>query len=130
MTQPFRVLLVAIGALALSFGTPALAQDDAAAASDAATEGFPRDAYLVDTVDLARWSDSEVTVKQLAKGDKVEIVAENGDMTRVRKGTTFGWVASAMLTDTPPEGLGLDLGGLSLPPSLGAPPTSGAAGGE
>lgn len=128
-------------ALGLALGTPALAQDaeGAVAAGSEEARALPREGYTLDTVELTRWSDSDVVVKQLGKGERVEVVAEQGDHLRVRMGTTFGWVAAALVGDAPEGGegtgaagglkLGGGLGGLSSPPVL-APPTGGAPASE
>lgn len=139
VARPARTLTRVALLLGLALGGPALAQD-APAAEEAADE-LPRDGYTLDTVELTRWSDSEVVVKQLGGGEKVEVVAEQGDHLRVRVGTTFGWVAAALVGSTPPVGEagaagGLQLGGmgglggLSTPPVLSPPPAGSAPAGD
>lgn len=55
--------------------------------------------------DATRWADpqSPVTV-HLVVGDEVEVLATQGTLVRVRRGTDFGWVAPKVLTtDAPPK---------------------------
>ena len=63
----------------------------------------PEERYATAAVDLARWPGSDVISTALKAGDKVEIVVDDGDLVRVRRGAEFGWVKASALSDTAPE---------------------------
>ena len=87
-------------------------------AHDAAAGDVPREAYAAGALDAKRFADSDVTAVAIAAGSKVEVVAEDGDMVRIRYQTSFGWVAASDISDRAPEAadaVELDLKG---PPSF------------
>jgi hypothetical protein len=71
-------------------------------------------------VDGARWPDAPTPVSvHLVLNDEVEVLAKQGARVRVRKGTDFGWVDAAALTDVAPPVVA-PTGGLPGEP-MGAP---------
>ena len=50
---------------------------------------------------MRRFADSDVTAVAVAA--EVEVVAEDGDMVRIRYQTSFGWVAASDISDRAPE---------------------------
>ena len=85
---------------------------------EAAAGDVPREAYATGALDAKRFADSDVTAVAVAAGSKVEVVAEDGDMVRIRYQTSFGWVAASDVSDRAPtaaDTLELDLKG---PPSF------------
>lgn len=60
------------------------------------------DMYATADTTGVRWLDSATVTVSLTSGDKVEVLARDGDKIRVRKDQDFGWVAAAMLTDQAP----------------------------
>ena len=62
----------------------------------------PRAAYTVASVEATRFADSEVTSVDIPAGAEVEVMAETSSAVRVRYRSTFGWVASDVLTEQAP----------------------------
>ena len=60
------------------------------------------DLWATGAVDAVRWPDVTAVSVSLAEGDRVEVLAREGDKVRIRKGTDFGWVPAASLTDVEP----------------------------
>jgi hypothetical protein len=59
--------------------------------------------YTASPVTAARWPDSDRPVAfPLEAGDRVEVLARQGDKVRVSKGPDFGWVLASALTDKAP----------------------------
>lgn len=81
-----RLVCIALGALAL-----------------AASPAYAETRWAASPADGTRWSDASggATV-HLVAGDEVEVLATQGALVRVRKGTDFGWVAGTALTTTAP----------------------------
>jgi len=59
-------------------------------------------AWVTEQVESTRFADAEHPGPPLDEGDRVEVVLRDGDRVRVRKGTRFGWVPAAVLTDQAP----------------------------
>ena len=58
------------------------------------------EAWVKADVALVRWLDSTVVTTSLTTGDKVDVLVHDGGKVRVRKGTDFGWMDAAGLSDT------------------------------
>jgi len=63
---------------------------------------FAEDLWVTAPVEGVRWPDVTTVSVTLAEGDKVEVLVRDGDKARVRKGTDFGWIPAADLTDVAP----------------------------
>lgn len=63
---------------------------------------FAEDLWAASSTEGVRWPDVTTVSVTLVEGDKVEVLARDGDKVRVRKGTDFGWVAAATLTNVEP----------------------------
>lgn len=59
--------------------------------------------WTQDSVELKRFADADVVLLTLAPATKVELLATEGALTRVRRGTDFGWLPTAGLTDADPS---------------------------
>lgn len=96
-----------LAALSLALLVPGLS-----AASDA-----PHDVWVVKEVSATRFSDADTATLALKPGEKVQVIAEAGELVRVQKGFDFGWVPVAAVTEQEPVSadVKLDLGG---PPSF------------
>jgi hypothetical protein len=78
----------------------------------------PRKAFAAANLQAKRFAEADVTTVAIAPGSEVEVIAEKGDLVRVRYQTSFGWVEATALTDQPPvsaDKLQLDMKG---PPSF------------
>lgn len=80
------------------------------------------DLWATGAVEGVRWPDVTAVSVTLAQGDRVEVLAREGDKVRVRKGTDFGWVPAASLTEVEPPkveglpgGLPTDFPGFQIP---------------
>ncbi|MBL8617650.1 MAG: hypothetical protein JNM72_18730 [Deltaproteobacteria bacterium] len=106
-----RVTLV----LLLTFARPAWAQPAPAApatATSAAASGAAAGAaapvevakvvYALAPAQGLRWPGAEARSLPVEAGARLEIIAEDGDLIRVREGTRFGWLPRAAVTSTPP----------------------------
>lgn len=59
--------------------------------------------WAVAASDGARWPEAALPVTvHLVIGDEVEVLATAGALTRVRKGTDFGWVQTGLLSAVAP----------------------------
>ena len=72
------------------------------------TAAHAEDAWTTRDVSLVRWPEAVLeaapVTAEVAEGDKVVILLEDGDQVRVRAGEAFGWVAADALTKESPEG--------------------------
>ncbi len=87
--------------------------------------------YTSAPVTAARWPESDKPVAfPLEAGERVEVLARQGDKVRVSKGPEFGWVPAASLTEqapTPDLPLDIDADAASAPPAeapAAAPPAA------
>ena len=63
---------------------------------------FAEDLWAVAPTTGTRWMDVADVSVELAAGDRVEVLVRDGDKVRVRKSTSFGWVAASALTNVEP----------------------------
>lgn len=75
--------------LALCAATPALAQEVGFVQEDVVAKRFP---------------DADTDGPSLVKGARVTVLVREGERIRVRAGTSFGWVAAAVVAESMPEG--------------------------
>ncbi len=59
--------------------------------------------HVVEDATTQRFADdAAVAGPSLETGDVVEVMMEEGDRVRVKKGSAYGWVDADVLSDTPP----------------------------
>jgi hypothetical protein len=66
------------------------------------TLAFAEDLWATAPTEGVRWPDVATVSVTLVEGDKVEVLMRDDEKVRVRKGTDFGWVAAASLTNVEP----------------------------
>jgi hypothetical protein len=64
----------------------------------------PEQAWLVEDATALRFPDAEVPGPELDANERVTVLFREGDLVRVRAGDEYGWVPSAKITTTAPEG--------------------------
>lgn len=82
----------------------------------------PNTRYVIDATGTARWPDVPVDPADpaatkgpdLKKDERVEVVAHQGALARVRRGTDFGWLNDSALTAVAPPKPDLELPELDL----------------
>ncbi len=57
--------------------------------------------WVREDVPLKRWPDADTTVATLEAGTEVEVVVDDGELLRVRRGTDFGWIPAAVASREP-----------------------------
>lgn len=72
---------------------------------------FAEDLWALAPTTGTRWMDVADVSVELAAGDRVEVLVRDGDKVRVRKSTSFGWVAASALTNVEPPKVEGTLGG-------------------
>ncbi len=60
-------------------------------------------AWTTGELEAKRWPDAELVSLTLEAGEQVTVVYKAEGLVRVRKGTSFGWVPEAALTDQDPN---------------------------
>jgi hypothetical protein len=106
------VSLIAVGvARPAAFAQPAPSQP--AAAVPAAPAAPARLVWATTPLSGLRWPGAAAVSLSAEAGARLEVVAEEGDLLRVRLGTSFGWVPKAGVQDTEPAA--------AAAPPMGAP---------
>ena len=91
-----------------AFSAPAVAQPAPPPGASAAAQA--RLVWAIGPVVGARWPGSAAISLNAEAGARLEVVAEDNELLRVRLGTTFGWVPKASVQDTEPKAIAAPLG--------------------
>jgi hypothetical protein len=107
------VSLIAVGvARPAAFAQPAPAPTPSQPAA-AAPAAPARLVWATTPLSGLRWPGAAAVSLSAEAGARLEVVAEEGDLLRVRLGTSFGWVPKAGVQDTEPAA--------AAAPPMGAP---------
>jgi hypothetical protein len=109
--------------LLLTFAGPGFAQPAPAAPAAAAVVGAPTVVYAVAPAQGLRWPGGDARSLPVEAGARLEIIAEDGDLIRVREGTRFGWLPRAAVTSAPPAPAAAGLPPAPAIPGAPAAPT-------
>jgi hypothetical protein len=63
----------------------------------------PRAVWAKAALKGMRWPDATLVTFSVEPGTRLEVIAVEGDLLRVREGVRFGWVKAAEVQDTAPE---------------------------
>ena len=73
------------------------------------------DVWLAEEAPSTRFSDAELAGPLFESGEKVELLFEDGEIVRVRKGDRYGWVPATAITRERPADAESDAPGFQLP---------------
>lgn len=77
---------------------PARAQTPATTSFSLTTaSAAPEQRTVLQDLALIRWPGAELTTGDVKAGDVVDVILRDGELVRVRKGTTFGWLPATAL---------------------------------
>lgn len=99
--------------------TPAAPAAAPSAAPAAAPAGLARLVWATAPVSGLRWPGSTAISLSAEAGARLEVVAEEGELLRVRLGTSFGWVPKSSVQATEPTPVAPGPGEPSLAPPAG-----------
>jgi hypothetical protein len=63
----------------------------------------PRAVWAKSSLKGLRWADATLVTFSVEPGTRLEVIAVEGEMLRVREGVRFGWVKASDVQDTAPE---------------------------
>lgn len=107
------IALGVAGPVAFAQPAPAPAPSQPAAGVPAAPAAPARLVWATTPLAGLRWPGAAAVSLSAEAGARLEVVAEEGDLLRVRLGTSFGWVPKAGVQDTEPAA--------AAAPPMGAP---------
>ena len=121
LTRAALLLLLTFAGPGFAQPAPAASAAPAAASAPAAAAAVdaPKVVYAVAPAQGLRWPGGEARSLPVEAGARLEIIAEDGDLIRVREGTRFGWLPRAAVSSAPPA---TEAAGLPPAPAIpGAP---------
>jgi hypothetical protein len=83
------------------------------------TAALAEDNWVATAGDAVRWPGQPTVAMRLDVGDKVEVLARQGPLVRVRRGTDFGWVDAKAVSSSE---IARPAAPPSTPPGGGSPP--------
>lgn len=120
--RPWRLgalLLATVALCGLAQAQQPPATPAAPVAPAATPAGLARLVWATAPVSGLRWPGSTAISLSAEAGARLEVVAEEGELLRVRLGTSFGWVPKASVQETEPTPVAPSPGEPSLAPPAG-----------